>query len=276
MLPRHLDRVRASSVASAGEHGGAGSPDPTSSAAGVLGPLTPDSERWKRRGEPTPRPSATHLVSVPYEMSVSEFHAPPPVLRVPPAGPAAALLSEDPFGGLGEGGHALGAALLGEGVSTGSRQLAVGESQLAGLGELDERRGTDSEFAAASADDEPLDPASGSGRLNEQIQAMPSACRPGGAERTKAAESALTGWRPRRLVLGVVAAALPTTSIPPFICGNGVDFIPHPDPYQLADVSNKPILFSALRDYQHECGPWWTTLGYSGSAKIDLSSAPPR
>ena len=30
---------------------------------------------------------------------------------------------------------------------------------------------------------------------------LPSACLPGGAERTKAAESAFSGWRPRRLVV---------------------------------------------------------------------------
>ena len=39
------------------------------------------------------------------------FHAPPPVLRVPPAAPAAALLLQHPLGSLGEGGNALGAAL---------------------------------------------------------------------------------------------------------------------------------------------------------------------
>ena len=50
---------------------------------------------------------------------------------------------------------------------------------------------------------------------------LPSACRPGGAERTKAAESALSGWRPRRLVLRGVAAGLATTSIPPLYTGLG-------------------------------------------------------
>ena len=76
---------------------------------------------------------------------------------MPPAAPAAALLFEHALGGLGEGGNALGAALLGERVASGPRQLAVGEGQLAGLGEGDERGGAESEFAAPSADDEPLD-----------------------------------------------------------------------------------------------------------------------
>ena len=44
---------------------------------------------------------------------------------------------------------------------------------------------------------------------------FPSAWRPGGAERTKAAESALSGWRPRRLVRRVVVAVLATIAIPP-------------------------------------------------------------
>ena len=48
---------------------------------------------------------------------------------------------------------------------------------------------------------------------------LPSAWRPGGAERTKAADSALSGWRPRRLVLPILAAGLATTSIPPLYAG---------------------------------------------------------
>ena len=59
-------------------------------------------------------------------------------MHVPPTAPAAALLFEDALGGLGEGGHALGAALLGEGVAAGPRELAVSEGQLAGFGEGDE------------------------------------------------------------------------------------------------------------------------------------------
>ena len=98
------------------------------------------------------------------------FKAPPPSLRVPPAAPAAALLFEHALGGGGEGGNALDAALVGQGVAAGPRQLAVGEGQLAGFGERDERDGAESEFAASSADDEPLDPAAGAGRLHEQVQ----------------------------------------------------------------------------------------------------------
>ena len=52
----------------------------------------------------------------------------------------------------------------------GPRQLAVGEGLLAGVGERDERGGAESEFAPPSADDEPLDPAAGAGRLHEEVQ----------------------------------------------------------------------------------------------------------
>ena len=66
------------------------------------------------------------------------FQAPPPVVRVVPAAPAAALLFEDTAGGFDEHGNALDAAFLGEGVATRPGQHAVGEGLLAGLGERDE------------------------------------------------------------------------------------------------------------------------------------------
>ncbi len=50
---------------------------------------------------------------------------------------------------------------------------------------------------------------------------LPSACRPGGADRTKAAVSALSGWRPRRLVRGGLAAKSTTTFIPALYTGLG-------------------------------------------------------
>ena len=67
------------------------------------------------------------------------FEAAPPVLRVPPAAPAAALLFEHAPGGIGEGGDPLDTALVGQWVSAGPRQLAVGEGLLANFGERDER-----------------------------------------------------------------------------------------------------------------------------------------
>ena len=56
---------------------------------------------------------------------------PSPVLCVPPAAPTAALLFEDALGDLGEGGNALGVALLRlyEGIAAGAGQLEIGEGQ---------------------------------------------------------------------------------------------------------------------------------------------------
>ena len=67
-------------------------------------------------------------------------------------------------------GNTLDAALVGQRVTSGPRQLAVGEGLLAGVGERDERGGAESEFAAPSADDEPLDQAAGAGGLDEEVQ----------------------------------------------------------------------------------------------------------
>ena len=91
------------------------------------------------------------------------------VLRVRPTAPAAALLLQHPLGSLGEGGDGLGEALLGERVVAGARQVAVGEGQLASLGEGDERGGAEREFAAPAADDDSLDPASRAGGLDDQL-----------------------------------------------------------------------------------------------------------
>ena len=63
-------------------------------------------------------------------------------------------------------------AFLGEGTAARPRQHAVGESLLTGLGEPHERSGAEPEFAASAPDDEPLDPASSAGRLDEEVQAV--------------------------------------------------------------------------------------------------------
>ena len=107
-----------------------------------------------------------------YRYRAAALHAPPPVVNVPSAAPAAALLFEDTPGGLGERWHPLDAAFLRERIAARAGQHAVGEGLLAGLGERDERGGTESEFAAPAPDDEPLDPTAGAGRLDEQVQAV--------------------------------------------------------------------------------------------------------
>ena len=57
-------------------------------------------------------------------------------------------------------------------VSAGPRQLAVGERLFAGFRERDKRAAAEPEFAASPADDEPLDLASGAGRLDGEVQAV--------------------------------------------------------------------------------------------------------
>ena len=70
-------------------------------------------------------------------------------------------------------GNALDSALVGQGVAARPGQLAVGEGQLAGFGQRDERDTPESHLAAASADDDPLDPASGALGLDVEEQAIP-------------------------------------------------------------------------------------------------------
>ena len=89
------------------------------------------------------------------------------MLGVAPAGPH---LRQDRLGGGGERRHALEAALLGEWIASGAGEPAVGEGRRAGVLERDKREAAEPEFAAASADDEPLYPAAGAGRLHVKIQ----------------------------------------------------------------------------------------------------------
>ena len=65
---------------------------------------------------------------------------------VPRIAPALPHLVPDPFGGNGEGGHALGAA------SVGQRELAVGQGLLAGLGERDQPGAAESDIAPPASD----------------------------------------------------------------------------------------------------------------------------
>ena len=78
-----------------------------------------------------------------------------PVLGVPRVAPAGPEVVPDPLGGLGEGGHAAGAALLGERIASGAGELAVGEGDLTGLLERDEREAAESEFPASAAGPSP-------------------------------------------------------------------------------------------------------------------------
>ena len=84
------------------------------------------------------------------------------MLPLPLAGP---FLLQHALGGPGERRHGPDAALVGERVAALAGDLAVGDGLLAGLREPDERDAAETEFTAASADDEALDPVSGPGRL---------------------------------------------------------------------------------------------------------------
>ena len=99
-------------------------------------------------------------------------HARHPILAVLRIAPAGLHLGPDLLGGGGEGRRALETALLGERVATGAGELAVGEGERAGLLERDEREAAEPEFAAASADGDPLDPTPAAGRLDVEVQAL--------------------------------------------------------------------------------------------------------
>ena len=83
--------------------------------------------------------------------------------------PAGVLVVPDPFSGGGEGQHAVSAVLLGQRVTGGPGELAVGEGLFAGFFERNEREAAESEVAALAADDEPLDPTPRSSGSDQEI-----------------------------------------------------------------------------------------------------------
>ena len=86
------------------------------------------------------------------------------------AAPPGALLLDDAPGGLGEGRNAEGPALLGQRVSARAGQLPVRQRLLAGLGQRDEDDAAETDLPLAAPDDEPLDPAAGSGLLDVEVE----------------------------------------------------------------------------------------------------------
>ena len=71
------------------------------------------------------------------------------------------------------------AALLGERIAANAGEPAVGEGLGAGVLERHEREAAEPEFAAASADDEPLYPSAGAGRLDVEVEAIAVTVAPG-------------------------------------------------------------------------------------------------
>ena len=62
--------------------------------------------------------------------------------------------------------------ILSQRVAAGVGQLGDGQRLLAGLSQRDEREVAESELAAATADDGPLDPDYGACGLDKQVQAV--------------------------------------------------------------------------------------------------------
>ena len=75
-------------------------------------------------------------------------------------------------GGFGKARYALGAAFLGEWMTPLAGQLAVGPRLLACLGQRNQRDAVEPEVALPAADDETLDPAPGSARLDEEVESI--------------------------------------------------------------------------------------------------------
>ena len=95
-----------------------------------------------------------------------------PLAGVSPIAPAGPLLFQHTRGGFGKGRYALGAALLRQWVPALAGKLAVDERLLPGLGQRDQGNAAESELTAAAADDEALNPAPGSARLDKEEQAV--------------------------------------------------------------------------------------------------------
>ena len=95
-----------------------------------------------------------------------------PLAGVFPVAPVALLLFQYTGSSFGEGEDTLGAALLPKWVPALAGQLAVGERLLSGLGQRDQGEAAESDLTAAATDDEALNPAAGSGRLDKEVEAI--------------------------------------------------------------------------------------------------------
>ena len=106
-----------------------------------------------------------------------------PLAAVRPISPAGLLLFYHTRGGFGEARYALPTTLLGKRVAALAGQLTVGQRLFPGLGEADQRDAAEPELAAPTPDEQALNPASGSARLDEEVQtvAVRVSSRRGGA-----------------------------------------------------------------------------------------------
>ena len=107
-----------------------------------------------------------------------------PLAAVRPTSPAGLLLFYHARGGFGEARYALPTMLLGKRVAALAGQLAVGQRLFPGLGEGDQRDAAESRARGLpTPDEQALNPASGSARLDEEVQpvAVRVSSRRGGA-----------------------------------------------------------------------------------------------
>ena len=93
-----------------------------------------------------------------------------PLAAVRPISPAGLLLFYHTRGGFGEARYALPTTLLGKRVAALAGQLTVGQRLFPGLGEGDQRNAAEPELASPAADDQALNPAPSSTRLDEEVQ----------------------------------------------------------------------------------------------------------
>ena len=139
-----------------------------------------------------------------------------------PAAPSVPLLFQHTRGGFSERGYSLSTSLLGKRVSALTGQLAVDPCFLPGLGQGDEGDAAKPELPATATDDEALNPAAGTGRLNKQVQSVSIGVFSG---RSGAQEGGREG------VAGVAAGGLGLGSGPARGC------LLYPSPHYMGDVS---------------------------------------
>ena len=153
-----------------------------------------------------------------------------PLAGVFPVAPAGLLLFQHTRGSFGEGGDTLGAALLKERVSALAGELAVDEGLLSGLGQGDQGEAAESELTAAATDDEALNPAAGSARLDEEVEAIAVSVSSGrgGAEE-----------RDRKGLLGMAAGGLTSWLAVGWRC------LQHPFPHYMGDGSGLQEMMSS-------------------------------
>ena len=146
-----------------------------------------------------------------------------PLAGVFPVAPSGPLLFQHTGSSFGEGGDGLATSLLGERAPALAGQLAVDERLLPGLGQRDQGNAAEPDLTAAASDDEALNPAAGSGRLDEEVETVAIGVSSGRSGAKERGRKGLLGWRPLGLVL-VSRRAESFTATSPHYMGDGSGF----------------------------------------------------